>query len=272
MDLSFPYIVGRDMVGVVEAVGPDVTRFAPGDGVWCNNQGYRGRQGTFAEYIAIRQDLLYPLPDGVDQKEFVGFVQSGLTAFIGLERIGLVDGESIFVNGGAGSVGSAVVQLARARGARVIATAGRAEGLKWCQVLGAERTVNYKTDYVDGAVAEFAPAGVDVYWDTSGRPDFDQAVARVARGGRIVVMAGIGTRPPFPVGAFHLKDCSMHGVAITYVGDTKLEKVADEINRWAAEGRMRVRIDRVLRLSETATAHKLVEERVPLNGKIVLTP
>ena len=74
--MSFPFIVGRDMAGVVQAVGPAVRRFAPGDRVWCNNQGYHGRQGTFAEYLAVREDLLYPLSPGVDDREAVAFVHS----------------------------------------------------------------------------------------------------------------------------------------------------------------------------------------------------
>jgi NADPH2:quinone reductase len=69
MDLPFPFVVGRDMAGVVQAVGPAVTLFQPGHRVWCNNQGYYGRQGTFAEYIAVDQGLLYPLPAGVDDRE-----------------------------------------------------------------------------------------------------------------------------------------------------------------------------------------------------------
>src|SRR4051812_41670296 len=68
-ELPFPFIVGRDMVGVVEAIGPAVTRFARGDRVWCNNQGHHGRQGTFAEYLSVHENLLYPLPQGADGKE-----------------------------------------------------------------------------------------------------------------------------------------------------------------------------------------------------------
>src|SRR4051794_21511445 len=79
MELPFPFVVGRDMTGVVQAVGPAVTRFHPGDGVWCNNQGYHGRQGTFAEYVAVDEGLPYPLPAGVYEKEAVAFVHSGLT-------------------------------------------------------------------------------------------------------------------------------------------------------------------------------------------------
>jgi NADPH2:quinone reductase len=270
--MSFPFIVGRDMAGVVEAAGPAVSRFRPGDRVWCNNQGYGGRQGTFAEYVAVNEDLLYPLPEGVDEREAVAFVHSGLTACVGLRLADLRPGESMFLNGGAGNVGSAVLQLARARGARVLVTAGSADGLAWCRSLGAERAVNYKTEDVDRAVGEFAPGGMNVYWDTSGKPDFDQAVSRVARRGRIVVMAGLAARPAFPVGPFYVEDCSMHGFAITNADETELRAAADEINRWLAGGRLRVRIDRVLPLAKAAEAHRLVEAHAPLAGKIVLTP
>ena len=270
--LRFPFVIGRDLAGTVAAVGAAVRHFRPGDRVWCNNQGYGGRQGTFAEYAAVDEALLYPLPEGVDDKEAVAFVHSGLTAFLGLDRAGLCAGESIFVNGGAGNVGSAVVQLARARGARVLASAGSEDGVAWCRSLGAERAADYKTEDVGRAVAEFAPDGVDVSWDTSGRPDFDQAVARVGRRGRIVVMAGLTARPPFPVGPFYVKDCSLHGFAITNADRAELRAASDEINRWLAQGRLRVRIDRVLPLAEAAEAHRLVEDRVPLGGKVVLTP
>jgi NADPH:quinone reductase len=271
-ELPFPFILGRDMVGVVEAIGPAVTRFSRGDQVWCNNQGHHGRQGTFAEYLSVQENLLYPLPQGVDDKEVVAFVHSGLTACLGLEEARLQPGESIFINGGAGNVGSAVLQLARARGARIIATAGDTAGLDWCRGVGADCAVNYKTDDVDRAVAEFAPEGVNVYWDVSGKPDFDQAVRRVAPRGRIIVMCGYGARPPFPVGPFYVKRCSMHGFAITYASDTELQTSADEINRWLAQGKLKVRIDRALPLSEAATAHRLMEDHTPLAGKIVLVP
>ena len=271
-DLPFPFIVGRDMAGVVQAVGPAVRRFAPGDRVWCNNQGYHGRQGTFAERVAVRDDLLYPLPPGVEDKEAVAFVHSGLTACIGLQDAGLRSGELLFINGGAGNVGSAVLQLARGRGARVIVTAGNDEGLAWCRELGAERAINYRTENVDQALAEVAPDGVNVYWDASGHPDFDQSVARVARRGRIVVMCGYAARPPFPVGPFYVKRCSMHGFAITYATDAELQACADEINAWLAQGKLKVRIDRILPLSAAADAHRLVEGKTPLAGKIVLVP
>jgi NADPH2:quinone reductase len=271
-DLPFPFIVGRDMAGVVRTVGSAVRRFVPGDRVWCNNQGHHGRQGTFAELVAVPEDLLYPLPPGVDDRAAVAFVHSGLKACIGLQAVALRSGEVLFVNGGESNVGSVVLQLARQRGARVIATAGNDEGVAWCRDLGAERAIDDATEDVNRAIAEVAPEGVDVYWDASVHPDFDQAVARVAPRGRIVVMSGFADQPRFPVGPFCVKRCSMYGLAATYATHAELQTSSDEMNRWMAHGRLRVRIGRVLPLSATAAAHRMIEEHAPLAGKVVLVP
>ncbi len=132
--------------------------------------------------------------------------------------------------------------------------------------------MDYRAEDVDRAVGAFAAGGVDVDWDTSGEPDLDRAVARAAPRGRIVVMAGLTARPPFPVGPFYLKGCSMYGFAVTNADEAELRHAADEINDWMGRGRLRVRIDRVLPFSEAAAAHRLVEGRAPLKGKIALTP
>ena len=157
--LPFPFVIGRDMAGKVEEVGPAVTRFRKGDRVWCNNQGYDGRQGTFADSMVTNESLLYPLPNGVDEKEAVAFVHSGLTACIGLQRAQPIAGETIFVNGGSGGVGSAIIQLAKARGLRIFATAGSADGVAWCRSIGADAVANYRTDDLSAAICAFAPTG-----------------------------------------------------------------------------------------------------------------
>jgi NADPH:quinone reductase len=270
--LPFPFIIGRDMCGTVEKVGPKVTRFRPGDRVWCNNQGYDGRQGTFAENVVSDESLLYPLPRGVDEREAVAFVHSALTACMGLQRAQPAAGETICVNGGSGGVGSAVIQLAKARGLKVFTTAGSAEGTEWCRSIGADAVANYRTDDVGVALAKFAPGGVNIHWDTSGKPDFDAALASLARSGRIILMSGLTARPPFPVGPFYVNCCSMHGFAITHATRAELDASSAEINRWFSAGKLRVRIDRVLALSEAAAAHRLVEDKAPLSGKIVLIP
>src|SRR3972149_4655007 len=127
-DLPKPFIVGCDLAGVVEALGPGAIKFKPGDRVWGSNQGLLGRQGTFAEFAAVDERWLYPTPEEVSDSDAAAMALVGITAHLGCFRIAnLKMGEKVFVHGGTGGVGSAVIQMARAVGARVFATAGSDE-------------------------------------------------------------------------------------------------------------------------------------------------
>ena len=205
MDLPRPFVVGCDLAGVVEAVGPDVTKYRKGDRVWGSNQGLLGRQGTFAEYAAVDECWLYPTPEEVSDQDAAAVALVGITAHLGLFREAqLKAGEKVFVGGGSGGVGSCVIQMARAVGARVLATAGSKEKVQVCRQLGANVAVNYKTDDLDDALRKFGP--IDVWFETKREQDFDRAVNHLAMRGRIVVMAGRESRPKFPVGPFYVKD------------------------------------------------------------------
>ena len=278
MKLPMPFIVGCDLAGVVEATGPAAKQFQPGDRVWGSNQGLLGRQGTFAEFAAVEEGWLYPIPPGVSDEQAAALALVGITAHLGLGREAkLRRGEILFVNGGSGGVGSAVVQMAKALGAQVITTAGSDEKAAACRELGADLAINYQTQDVDAAVKAFAPPGVNVWWETQREPNFDRSVALLAPRGRMIVMAGREARPAFPVGPFYVKGCSLHGFAMFNATPEEQRAAATDINRWTAAGQLRARIDRVLPLSETAAAHCLQEENTlgkagTLAGKIVLKP
>lgn len=278
MNLPVPFILGCDLAGVVEAVGPQARLFKPGDRVWGSNQGLMGRQGTFAEYAAVDEQWLYPTPAGVTSESAVAMSLVGITAHLGLVRDAkLKSGELLFVNGGSGGVGSTVVQMAKAIGARVITTAGSAEKLARCRELGADLAINYKTEDVDARIKEFAPQGVNVWWETLREPNFDRSVGLLAPRGRMVLVAGREARPTFPVGPFYVKGCSLYGFAMFNATPDEQRASATDINRWLAEGKLKANIDRVLPLSETAAAHKLQEDNTlrqagTLSGKIVLKP
>jgi len=277
-DLPKPFIVGCDLAGVVEAVGPDASRFKPGDRVWASNQGLLGRQGTFAEYAAVDECWLYPTPERVSQREAAAMALVGITAHLGLFRDARIQpGQSLFVHGGSGGVGSAVVQMAKAVGARVITTAGSEAKAEACRQLGADVVVNYHTEDVDEAIRQFAPHGLDIWWETLREQDFERIVGHLALRGRIIVMAGRDAKPSFPVGPFYVKDCSLHGFAMFNAPPETQRKCAEDINRWMTEGKLRAKIARVMPLSETAAAHRLQEENTlqsagTLAGKIVLEP
>lgn len=277
MKIPLPYVVGCDLAGTVEAVGRNVTQFAPGDRVWGSNQGLFGRQGTFAEYAAIDAAWLYPTPASVDDREAVACALVGITAHLGTFRTArLQGGETILVHGGAGGVGSCVVQMAAAADARVIATAGSEEKAELCRGYGAHRVVNYKKEDLSTALAEFAPKGVDVWFETLREPDLDLIVGHLALRGRVVVMAGRDARPALPLGRFYTRDCSLLGFAMFNAPADEQQAAAGQINQWLAEGKLRANVGRVLPLREAAAAHRLQEENTlhgagTLAGKIVLT-
>ena len=278
MELPLPFIVGCDVAGTVEAVGAQVTRFRPGDRVWGSNQGLLGRQGTFAEYVVADECWLYPTPEGVSDEAAAAVALVGITAHLGLvQRARVRPGETVFVNGGSGGVGSTVIQMARALGARVIATAGSAEKVAACEALGAEPALNYREQDVAEALHQLAPAGVNVWWETTREPNLELAVNALAARGRLILMAGRDACPPFPVGPFYVKGASAHGFVMFMEHPERQRAAAKDINRWLTDGRLKPRIDRVLPLSQTAQAHRLQEDATirgsgRLAGKIVLKP
>jgi len=276
--LNFPYILGRDLAGTVAEAGTEVKKFKAGDRVWASNLGFAGRQGSFSEFAAVDDCWLHVTPANVSDEDIVAVSLVGITAHLGLfQHATLKAGEILFVNGGSGGVGSSVLQMAKAVGARVITTAGSNEKVATCRQLGADLSLNYKTEDVDAGIKSFAPNGVNVWWETLREPSFERAIPLLAMRGRMVIMAGRDAKPAFPVGQFYTKDCSLFGFATFNSSAHENEAAAADINRWMSEGNLKAQIDRVMPMSETATAHRLQEESTvqksgALKGKIVLKP
>jgi NADPH:quinone reductase len=274
-DLPKPFIIGCDLAGVVEAVGPEAKRFQAGDRVWGSNQGLLGRQGTFAEYAAVEEHWLYNTPDEVADTDAAALALTGITAHLGCFHLAnLKMGENVFVHGGSGGVGSCVIQMARAVGARVFATAGNDEKLQICRQLGATAVSNYKSGELSAAIKKFGP--IDVWWETVREPNFELALEHLNIRGRLIVMAGREARPPFPIGPFYTKDLTMYGFAMFNAPPEEQRKCAAEMNRWMAKGRLKPLVGKKMKLAEAAAAHRLQEENTlkkagTLIGKIVLT-
>ncbi|MGK5628794.1 NADPH:quinone reductase [Streptomyces sp. URMC 123] len=267
--LEFPFVVGRDLAGTVAAAGPGAPGFRVGDPVWCNSLGHDGRQGAAAERAVVPVDRLYHLPEGVDPVDIVALAHPAATAYLALFTHGrLRAGETVAVLGGAGNVGSALVVMAAQAGARVIATAG-ARDLEYCRALGAAEVIDYRTPGVHERIRELSPRGVDLYVDTSAGNDVPAAVDLLAKRGRIVLLAGMRTRPVLPVGPLYLKDCSVIGFAISQADTAELAEAAGAIGRLAAAGLLRPRGTEVLPLSAAAEAHRRLEEG-KVHGKLVL--
>lgn len=274
-----PFVTGRDFAGTVDAVGTGVTRFNVGDMVWGANQGMPGRSGSCAEYCITSEDWAYPAPLGIDPKTIAAVALTGITAHLGLfQRASLKAGETVFVNGGTGGVGSLVVQMAKAFGANAITTAGSVEKIELARDFGADTVINYKTEDVAAAVkAATNGRGVDVWYETLPPTDLDRTIDLVAPNGRIVVMAGRQARPAFPNGPFYVKGLSLFGFAMFNFPATALQAAAADISRWLKEGKLRAIIGKVFALSQIADAHRLQEDNTlrkagTLMGKILILP
>ncbi len=277
MALPTPFITGSDVAGTVEAVGPGVRRFKVGDRVWGSNQGLLGRQGTCAEYVCASEEFFYATPAGTTDEEAAAVALVGITAHLGLfQRCGLKAGETVFVNGGTGGVGSMVVQFAKAVGAKAITTVGSPEKAKLCQSWGVDLVLNYKTDDIPARVKEFTGnQGVNVWYETQREPDFVKTIDLLAPRGRMVVMAGRTAQPLFPVGPFYVKGCALHGFAMFNATPDEQRVCGDDINKWFAAKKLSIPIGKTFKLSEAAAAHRFLEENTlqkagTLTGKVVL--
>ena len=184
----FPVILGWDAAGVVEEVGPAVTWFRPGDPVYGYCRRHNLEYGTYAEYTTVPEGFLAHMPEELSFEEAAALPLAALTAHQSLEMLGLRGGEYLFVTGGAGGVGHLAVQLALARGARVIAT-GSPSSHDFLRSLGAE-PVDYGAADVSERVRSLTDgSGADAAFDLFGGDGLEQAFGSLRPGGRLVSIA-----------------------------------------------------------------------------------
>ena len=277
--LPKPFITGTDVAGTVIVNGPGAKRFKIGERVWGSNQGLLGRQGSCAEFVCASEEWFYPVPAGVAEQDAAAVALTGITAHLGLFRCArLRPGELVFVNGGTGGVGSMVLQMCKAIGARVITTVGSSEKAALCKNWGADSVLNYKTDDVVQRIKDFTRGGgVNVWYETQREPDFAKMVDLMAKRGRMIVMAGRQAQPTFPVGPFYVKDLSLFGFAMFNATPDEQRVCAEDINRMLAAKKLQAHVGRAFPLAETAAAHKLLEDNTlkgagTLIGKVVIVP
>lgn len=278
--LRFPFIPGCDFAGTVIAVGSQVGRFRVGDRVWGSNQSLAGRQGTLAEQIAVDEHWAYAIPDGMSDEQAAAGALTGITAHLGLNLHGRVrPGEHLFVHGGAGGVGSMVIQFAKAMGARVMTTAGTPAKRHRCLELGADVVADYKSATLDDEIREFARdnGGLNVWWETQREPNLERTIPLMKKRGRIILMAGRDAKPQFTLGPFYVNDLRLIGFAMFNASPDEQLQAADDLCRWFVEGRWTPIIGRRFPLSQAAAAHRLQEENTlqksgTLTGKIIVIP
>ena len=266
----FPFVVGRDLVGTVSAVGAGVSGFEVGGRVWTNSMGHGGRQGTFADVVVVPGERLYPLPAGVPAHDAARVLHVAATAWLGLFRhASLSLGETVLVNGAGGGVGTAVVQVAKTAGAFVVATTS-ADDVDWVRSCGADVVLDHRSSSLAADVESAAPSGVDVWWDNSGINDVGFALPRLALGGRFVLISGLDSRPSVRAGDLYTRDASLLGFAISNASVSDLASAAGSINVLLERGALRSRAGEVLPLSRAADAHRALESGA--KGRLLVVP
>jgi NADPH:quinone reductase-like Zn-dependent oxidoreductase len=179
LEYRFPVTIGRDLAGVVEAVGPSVTSFVPGDRVFGYIAEDHAHRGSFSEYVAIPEgQFVIRQPDGIGHGEAGALGLASVTAIMCLDAAGVGSGTRLLINGATGGVGSYAMQIAKARAAHVIATARPGAEEEHVRALGADEVVDWSAGGVGAQVRQLHPEGIDALIDlVTGNPDAFAALA-----------------------------------------------------------------------------------------------
>ncbi len=262
------HVGGYQAAGTVEALGAAVTRFRVGDRV----VGF-GWSGSHAELFAVSQDHAFPVPAELDlDLAAVAPIAFG-TASDALFEFGcLAAGETVLIQGAAGGVGLAAVQLAAQAGATVIATASSDERLAHLQEYGASLGINYLTEDIGQAALELTSGqGVDLVVDLAGGRSLQNLVFSLRHRGRFsVVGASSGSLPSFGFMEILSKCLTLHGIFFGLEMHTpRAHALIDDAFSALAEGRLRMPIAQTLSLRDTREAHRVVEQDHPFGRVIV---
>jgi NADPH2:quinone reductase len=271
---SLPYTPGAEGAGRVEVVGRDVTEVKVGDRVAFGvSNGY----GAYAELIAIRSSHLVKVPDGVGTDIAGAVMQQGMTAhYLTNSVYPLKPTDSALVHAAAGGTGLLVVQLAKLRGARVIAVVSSERKAEIARGAGADEVVVTPGQDFEQATRSLTDGrGVNVVYDSVGKATFEKSLNCLAPLGMMVLYGqSSGAVPPFDSSVLNAKGSLMlaRPSLTNYVANRgDLEYRTSDIFRWIAEKKLDVRIDRAFSFHDAPKSHELLASRQSI-GKILLVP
>jgi NADPH:quinone reductase len=262
MGFEAPIVLGLDVSGVVEEVGAGVTDLSPGDEVYYTPEVFGPRSnGAYAEYHAVQARIVAKKPASISHEEAAAVPLAGGTAYEAIvRRLAVTVGETVLIHGAAGGVGSFAVQIARAAGARVLATAGP-DNLGTLTELGADVAIDYRGENVaQTALDETRGEGVDAVLDAVGGGTVVDSIPATRPFGRIATILGTqGDLTPL-----YQKNQTLHGIFL-HRERARLETLGRLIDR----GQVRPFVDEVLDLSEVGKAHERLDSGHG-RGKVVL--
>ncbi len=262
---------GLEAAGIVDAVGPGVRRWQPGDAVTALLPG-----GGYAEAVLTHEDHALPVPEGLGWVRAAALPETLFTVWSNLfMRAGLRAGETLLVHGGSSGIGTTAIQLATALGVRVFATAGSDEKCRAAAALGAARAINYRAEDFVAAVREATGGrGADVILDMVGGDYVARNLKALAEEGRLVQIAFLeGAKVTVNLAGMMMRRQTITGSTLRPRSDLAKGRIREEIEArvWplVAAGRIRPLIDGTFPLEEADRAHARMESSAHI-GKIVL--
>lgn len=274
--LTMPAIPGCDGAGVVQAVGQAVTAFSPGDEVYFSQPGFMGRQGTYAEAVAVDAALLAPKPASLSFAEAAAAPLVLITAWEALhDRARIQAGQRVLIQAGAGGVGHVAIQLAREAGARVAVTVSNDDKAAFARQLGAEHVINYRREDVTAAVLAWTDQqGVDIAFDTVGGKVLDDCFSSVKPYGDVVtILAPTADTQWGEARTRNLRFSMELMLSPVMLGlESAKRHQANILRRCAAlfdQGRLRIAVAGRYPLDQAAAAQACLEQQHP-TGKLIL--
>lgn len=265
---GWPEWPGLECSGTVAQVGDGVSDVHEGDAVCALVGG-----GAYAEAIAVPVDLTLPVPPGLDLIAAGGLMEAACTVWSNLETAAVKPGETLLIHGGAGGIGSLAIQMGKAMGLRVLATAGGPDRAQWCRDIGADVAVDYRSeDFVAAAQAE---GGADVILDVVGAGYLDRNVSALATGGRLVVIGLLqGATAPINLGALMARRLRVIGTTLRSRPHEERAAIVAAVGRevWPwIPSKVTPFLHAAVPLAEAARAHDMLADG-GVAGKVVLTP
>jgi len=272
---TYPFVPGVDVAGVVDAVGDGVVRWKPGDRVVYH--GDFTKPGGFAEFAVTTAHTAAPIPDALSFEAAAAFPCAGLTAYQALVRkMGIREGQTIFVHGGAGGVGGFAVQLARALGASRIMASASPGNAEYVRGLGADDVIDYRTEDVTRRILELTGGrGADCILNTVNRAAAQADLTALAFGGQLACIAGA----PETVADFQpsWKTFTLHKMMLggahasgDVAAQEDLARMASEFMDLMLQGKVDPTIGEIIALEQVPDALTRLSQR-HVRGKIVAT-
>jgi NADPH2:quinone reductase len=265
-----PFTPGLDFVGSVIAAGPDTT-MPIGVRVMGISAFHLGH-GSLEQECLAREGAVYPVPEDMDDPTAAAFTIAYLTAYVGLIWRGRMSaGETVLVHGATGGTGAAAVQLAKAKGARVIATAGTPQKVALSLAAGADEAIDYNAaDFVEEVMAATDGRGVDIVYDPVGGDIFERSIECTARDGRLLpIGSACGRWGAVSSSEFTRRGISVVGVMPTGYPRTSMLAMHDELSGLYRDGKITAPIDRIVGFEETPRHLQDMADR-KVNGRVVV--